>query len=211
MPDHGARVLWQACQAKIIYAGTSEPELCQLIEDLCGYVKVRGPDEHHYTHRGELRRRPASTEIRVLPMAAIRQLPPGRAVVLQGTAPPVIVRTEQYWRRADYRAWHRTGHPPDLPEPARHAPTRQAPARAARAGRAPGGPTGWPHLSGDQRTDRPHLPRSAGRASSVPGAASRAPDTASRTRPDRAPRPQRPARPAPWDQAAPRTGADEQP
>ena len=131
MPDHGARVLWQACQAKIIYAGTSEPELCQLIEDLCGYVKVRGPDEHHYTHRGELRRRPASTEIRVLPMAAIRQLPPGRAVVLQGTAPPVIVRTEQYWRRADYRAWHRNWPPA--------GPAGTGPARADPAGARPGG------------------------------------------------------------------------
>ncbi len=202
--DHGARVLWQACQTKIIYAETSEPELCQLIEDLCGYARVRGPDEHHYTHRGELRRRPTTTDIRVLPMAAVRQLPSGRAVVIQGTAPPVIVRTEQYWRRADYHAWHRTGHRLDLPKPARHAPARQAPS----------GPPGWPHLRGDQHGNRPGLPRttpSAGRASPAPGGANRAPGTARQPRPGPAPRPQRPARPAPWDQTARRTGADDQP
>jgi hypothetical protein len=208
--DHGARVLWQACQTKIIYAGTSEPELCQLIEDLCGYVKVRGPDEHHYTHRGDLRRRPTSTDIRVLPMAAIRQLPAGRAVVLQGTAPPVIVRTERYWRRADYRAWRRTGRRVDLPGPAAQPPGRAVP------GRLPAGsPPRWPHhLHSDPPGDRAGLPRatrSPGRAGSMPGAAARTPGTTGRPRPGPGPWPQRPARPAPWDQAAPGTGADDQP
>jgi type IV secretory pathway TraG/TraD family ATPase VirD4 len=205
--DHGARVLWQACQSKIIYAGTSEPELCQLIEDLCGYVKVRGPDEHHYTYRGELRRRPASTDIRVLPMAAIRQLPPGRAVVIQGTAPPVIVRTEQYWRRADYRAWHRAGRRVDLPAPAAQPPGRPAP------GRVPAGsPPRWPHLRSDPPDDGTGLPRTGrppGRAGTVPGAAARAPGPGTQLRPRPVPWPQRPARPAPWDQAAPSTGADD--
>jgi type IV secretion system protein VirD4 len=207
--DHGARVLWQACQAKIIYAGTSEPELCQLVEDLCGYVKVRGPDEHHYTYRGELRRRPASADIRVLPMAAIRQLPPGRAVVIAGTAPPVIVRAEQYWRRADYRAWRRSGHRPDLPEPAARPPGRPVPRPVPAQS-----PPRWPHLHGDQHGDSPspaRAARSPGRAGTVPGAASRTADAVRRPRPGPAPWPQRPARPAPWDQAAPGAGADDQP
>jgi type IV secretion system protein VirD4 len=204
--DNGARVLWQACQSKIIYAGTSEPELCRLIEDLCGYVKVRGPDEHHYTYKGELRRRPTATDIRVLPMAAIRQLPPGRAVVLQGTASPVIVRTERYWRRADYRAWHRHGGQADLPAPAAQPPGRPVPGRLTA-----GSPPRWPHPPGD----RPGLPwtapRSPGQAGTVPGAAARTPGTPARPRSGPAARPQRPARPAPWDPAPPSTGTDDHP
>lgn len=50
--EHGAAVLWQAAKAKIIYTATSEPELCQMVEDLCGTVRVRGPDDWRYTRTG---------------------------------------------------------------------------------------------------------------------------------------------------------------
>lgn len=184
--EHGAAVIWQACKTKVIYTGTSELELCQMVQELCGYVRVRGPDEIGYSWRGTLRRRPTSAEIPVLPVASVRQLPPGRAVVIQGSAPPTIVRTEQVWRRADYRAWRRSGHSPDLPGPldqvtAEPMPYLLAPAEqwppappdelAARRGR-----TSWPETGPGETRDR--------------GGSSQRPVSG---RP-----PEPPSRPAPW-------------
>jgi len=110
----GAEALWQACDVKIVHTWSTEDALCRLLEAACGLVRVRtrtpAPGRGTAGHPGEAHEyRP------VLPYAAVRQLPPGRAVVIRGGAPPVIVRTEQGWRRADTRRHARRGGQPILP------------------------------------------------------------------------------------------------
>jgi type IV secretion system protein VirD4 len=198
--EHGALVIWQACKCKVIYTGTSEPELCTMVEDLCGRVRVRGIDEFRYSRRGQLRRRPTREEIPVLPMAAVRQLPPGRAVVIQGSAPPTVVLTERVWRRADYKEWRRRGAPLDLPAPAEH--TEPVPTPALGTSR-PGMGRRWP---GDELAARRGDPPAPGTG---PDQAGEEPaGTATGTGgPGAQPPPRPPARPAPWQHPPPPGGS----
>jgi len=201
--EHGALVIWQACKCKVIYTGTSEPQLCQMVQDLCGYVRVRGPDDFRYSRGGRLRRRPTSSEVPVLPMASVRQLPPGRAVVIQASAPPTIVRTEQVWRRADYRAWRRGGHVLDLPAPLERVVPAPMPDLLV-----PAGVPRWPQVPADELAARrnragPAQPRGMSAGGARPAAEggteeAEAPGTDA-PRLARPPRP--PSRPAPWDQS----------
>jgi type IV secretion system protein VirD4 len=131
----GAAVIWQCCKTKIIFGGTSEDELAGLAERACGTVRVRTTEGDHS------RRRRGHEEIPLLPAAALRMLPPDRAVVIQGRAEPVIVRIEQARRRADCKRQQAGSIPAVLPVPATrqvpavrpgpgalsHAPARQAP------------------------------------------------------------------------------------
>jgi type IV secretory pathway TraG/TraD family ATPase VirD4 len=111
--EDGAAVIWQCCKTKVIYGATSEDELCAMTERACGTVRVRT------TERDDGRVRRGHEEVPLLPAAALRMLPAGRAVVIQGRAAPVIVRVEQVRRRADYkRQRSRGGHRVALPGPA---------------------------------------------------------------------------------------------
>lgn len=87
------------------------------------------------------------TDLLLLPAAALCMLPPGRAVVIQGRAAPVIVRLEQARHRADYKRQQPRPGPAALPGPA----SRQLPADApALPGRPPAGPA-----APDELTPRP--------------------------------------------------------
>jgi type IV secretion system protein VirD4 len=99
----GAETIWQACDVKLIYCGSGEHGLGPRVEQACGTVRLRGPDDVTYAPDGKARRRPTWTTEPVLPAAVMLQLPAGRAIVIQGHSKPVIVRTEQYWNRADIR------------------------------------------------------------------------------------------------------------
>ncbi len=103
--DDGAAVIWQCCKTKVIYGATSEDELAAMTERACGTVRVRT------TGPGEGRVQRGHEEIPLLPAAALRMLPAGRAVVIQGRAAPVIVRVEQVRRRADYKRQQAHGIP----------------------------------------------------------------------------------------------------
>jgi type IV secretion system protein VirD4 len=105
----GAAVIWQCCKTKVIFGATSEDELCAMVERACGTVRVRT------TERGEGGVRRGHDEVPLLPAAALRMLPAGRAVVIQGRAAPVIVRVEQVRRRADYKRHQPSSHPAALP------------------------------------------------------------------------------------------------
>jgi type IV secretory pathway TraG/TraD family ATPase VirD4 len=93
----GAAVIWQCCKTKVIYGATSEDELGALVERACGTIRVRTAVREPGGWRRE------HEEVPLLPTAALRMLPAGRAVVIQGRAAPVIVRIEQARRRADYK------------------------------------------------------------------------------------------------------------
>jgi hypothetical protein len=110
--EDGAAVIWQCCKTKVIYGATSEDELCAMVERACGSVRVRTTEREN----GRLRR--GHEEIPLLPAAALRMLPAGRAVVIQGRAAPVIVRVEQARRRADYKRHQSSSAPGVLPGPA---------------------------------------------------------------------------------------------
>jgi type IV secretory pathway TraG/TraD family ATPase VirD4 len=98
--EQGAAVIWQCCKTKVIYGATSEDELCTLTERACGTIRVRTAG------REPGRSRHGQEEIPLLPAAALRMLPAGRAVIIQGRAAPAIVRIEQARRRADYKRHH---------------------------------------------------------------------------------------------------------
>jgi type IV secretion system protein VirD4 len=115
--DHGAAVIWQSCRTKVIFAGTSENKLCQMAEDACGKVRLRGIDDWRYTRTGKPRRRPSFEDVPVLPHSDLIQLPEGHAVVIQGSAKPTIVRTEQFWHRRDVKMARRHHGPISLPVP----------------------------------------------------------------------------------------------
>lgn len=102
--EHGAATLWQSADVKVIYCESTEDQLCRLVEQACGQVRVRP--------RGG--KEPAALEP-VLPYAVLREMPKGRAVVLQGGSPPVIVRTERNWERSDVRKAARRGDRHNLP------------------------------------------------------------------------------------------------
>ena len=201
--ERGAMVIWQACKCKVIYTGTSEPDLCRMVEDLCGRVRVRGLDDFRYSRRGKLRRRPTREEIAVLPMATVRQLPPGRAVVIQASAPPTIVLTERLWRRADYKDWLRHGTPLALPAPAQ----RVVPAPVPSLMVPPRTGTRWPGDDLAARRNRPgpgtakNAP--AGNSDSTegpgPGDGDGAGPAAPQAPPSGGRRPPPPSRPAPWE------------
>jgi type IV secretion system protein VirD4 len=110
--EDGAAVIWQCCKTKVIYGATSEDELCAMTERACGTVRVRT------TGRGEGGVRRGDEEVPLLPAAALRMLPAGRAVVIQGRAAPVVVRVEQARRRADYKRQHARSQRAALPGPA---------------------------------------------------------------------------------------------
>ncbi len=121
----GAAVIWQCCKTKIVYGGTTEDELCAMTERACGTVRLRTTDRDH----GGVRR--GHEEIPLLPGAVLRMLPAGRAVVIQGRAAPVIIRTEQVRRRADFKQYQ----------------SRPTPRHAARPGQLSGAVPGSPRAS----------------------------------------------------------------
>jgi hypothetical protein len=108
-------------------------------------------------------------------------------VVLQGSAPPTIVRTERVWRRGDYRAWRRSGGALALPAPAQAKTAEPSPSLLAPAGRPQ-----WPGDGLAARRDRAQ-PRPA-----EPPPAASGDDGQAAMPPGPARPPQPPARPAPW-------------
>jgi type IV secretion system protein VirD4 len=141
----GAAIIWQCCKTKVIYGGTSEDELCTMTERACGTVRVRTAE----WESGRLRR--GHEDIPLLPPAALRMLPSGRAVVIQGRAAPVIVRVEQVRRRADYKRQHPRRRPAVLPASAPRGVAASTP-RALRDPAARTGPSALDELTA--RSDR---------------------------------------------------------
>ena len=113
--EAGAEVIWQACDVKLVYCNSSEDSLSRRIEQACGQVRLRGADEVLRGPDGTRQRRPTWAVEPVLPYAAVRTLPAGRAIVIRGGCKPVIIRTEQYWKRRDVRRLLRHGITPQLP------------------------------------------------------------------------------------------------
>jgi type IV secretion system protein VirD4 len=113
--EAGAEVIWQACDVKLVYCNSSEDSLSRRIEQACGQVRLRGADEVLRGPDGTRQRRQTWAVEPVLPYAAVRALPAGRAIVIRGGCKPLIVRTEQYWKRRDVRRLLRHGITPQLP------------------------------------------------------------------------------------------------
>jgi type IV secretory pathway TraG/TraD family ATPase VirD4 len=123
--DDGAAIIWQCCKTKVIYGATSEDALAAMVERACGTVRVRTVAREP----GGIRR--GHEEIPLLPAAALRMLPAGRAVVIQGRAAPVIVRVEQARRRADYKRQQARALPATLPAPRTMPAIRPGPSHPA--------------------------------------------------------------------------------
>lgn len=122
--EHGAETIWQSSDAKIIYSHTTESELCRRVEAACGQVRVKRPGS-----RARGSGQPGGITVTwenqpVLPAAVLRELPGGRAIVIQGGSRPVVVRPEKYWRRRDVRRFARAGGQTGLPA----APAPEIPA-----------------------------------------------------------------------------------
>jgi type IV secretion system protein VirD4 len=133
----GAETIWQACDVKLIHAGSSEEALSRKVSDACGEVRAGsrgGQAADQY--------RPA------LPFADLRTLPRGRAVVIRSGTGPVIVRTEEYWRRRDVRHFARRGGTPLLPSAPQARPAEPIPSLLSPPAPAPLEAAGsWPAAS----------------------------------------------------------------
>nr|WP_278247179.1 TraM recognition domain-containing protein [Thermostaphylospora chromogena] len=108
---HAADTLWQTATCKVLMSGCSEDALLRRVSTLCGRTSV--VTGHVERHDG--RRRPVRELVDVMPPDAVRRLPAGYALVILDNARPTIVRTERVWKRADHRAWRRSGPPLLLP------------------------------------------------------------------------------------------------
>ncbi|GII59416.1 hypothetical protein Pth03_78050 [Planotetraspora thailandica] len=109
--EKGAETIWQTAGAKVIMAGASEPDLLTRVSQLCGkvYIKVRDHRERDGT------KTPVQDYVDVMAPGDVRRLPPGRAILILDAALPTIIRTEQVWKRADVKAWAKSGEPIRLP------------------------------------------------------------------------------------------------
>jgi len=122
-----AAALWQSCRSKMVFGGTTEDALLEATSKLCGQVRLRGEDQVQVDRRGETRKQKTFETVDVLPYNQVRRLPPRRAVVINDTAKPTIVTTEDVGKRADYKEWRRRGEPIALPTPTTRAvPTPHA-------------------------------------------------------------------------------------
>jgi len=181
----GAAIVWQCCKSRVVYGATAEDELCALVERACGTVRVRTTEHHD----GERRHR--HEDVPKLPAATLRELPAGRAVVIQGRARPVIVRVERVSRRADAKTHARHGAPAALPVPPRRTVPEPEPSLLA----PPPGPGQWPQAGPPDelaaRRDRHHGGQPGdGDNGSEPGSG------------PAAPRPRPPSRRPPWERPA---------
>jgi type IV secretion system protein VirD4 len=93
----GARVIMDTSGAKIWLPGISDTATLNAASTLCGSAAVRERGQHHHS------RHPVMTP------EMIRQLPPGRALVIRGGYSPVIVRLPMCWKDSLYRTASRTG------------------------------------------------------------------------------------------------------
>ncbi|MGR6924537.1 type IV secretory system conjugative DNA transfer family protein [[Actinomadura] parvosata] len=122
--EHGATTIWNNCKAKMLFGATSDPHDLKVMSDLAGEITlpyrektVDSSGKPYYTRRWET--------VPVLPPDHARRLPTWRALVVRRNATPTIVRTEQVWKRADYKRWKtKDGTIPFLPlTPTPPAPT----------------------------------------------------------------------------------------
>jgi type IV secretion system protein VirD4 len=100
--EHGAATIMNNAGAVIIYGATSDKDLrthSTLIGDREERVITRD-------HRGKVISE-TTHRVPIFSPAQLAQLPKFRAVVLCAGMPPVIGKTERYWKRADYRALQR--------------------------------------------------------------------------------------------------------
>jgi len=109
--DHGRQIVLDTSSVKIFLPGITDTTTLQAASVLCGQAswKVRGQD--------------FATRFDVAAPDMIRQLPAGFALVIRGSAAPVIARLPRAWRNRSYRRTRRLHlEPPlELPHPTRWA------------------------------------------------------------------------------------------
>ncbi|WP_192808973.1 type IV secretory system conjugative DNA transfer family protein [Actinomadura montaniterrae] len=123
---HGAEALWGSSKMKIIGAGVTETAVLERMSKLIGKTDVREPDEITYDSRGRQVKRPRWTEVDIAPVADIRAIPSGKALVLRSTASaPTIITLTALRRLREFKRWVKAGRPVeglvDVPE--RELPT----------------------------------------------------------------------------------------
>jgi len=168
----GAATLWQTCRTRVVWGGTSEHKLGEIVQQACGTARVRESewgdrqvqDGDKGLAAGRRRRLHRHEDMTVMPASALQQMPRDRAVVMQSHARPVIVRPEKVRHRADVRDAARSGLSDPVPLPAERLVPEQASATSfpgAAGGGEPGLGTarGWPSGA---TLPRPQPPREQG-------------------------------------------------
>jgi type IV secretory pathway TraG/TraD family ATPase VirD4 len=113
----GAATIWQTAACKMIFTGTSETDLLQMVEKACGKVRLRTHTEYQYDARGKRHPQHRYERVDVLPASEARMIPPGRAIVILDAGRPTILRTEAVWNRRDFKEWAKSGKQVMLPAP----------------------------------------------------------------------------------------------
>ena len=101
--QHGAAAITNNAGAVVIFGGTKDDGDLRAHSTLIGDREERVITRDHHgkvisetTHR-----------VPIFSPAQLAQLPPFRVVVIRRGLPPVIGKTERYWKRPDYRAVQR--------------------------------------------------------------------------------------------------------
>jgi type IV secretion system protein VirD4 len=120
----GADALWGAATCKVLFSGISEDEVCERASKLAGKVRLLDDPEEMHDRQGNMRRQRRRTPVDVLPPDAVRSIPHGHAIVIQGDAKKItLVQVESIYDRKEYKAWEKAGSEVILVE----APRRQIP------------------------------------------------------------------------------------
>ena len=101
--QHGGAAITNNAGAVVIFGGTKDEQ------DLRAHSMLIGDREERVITRDHHGKVISETTHRVpiFSPAQLAQLPPFRVVVIRRGLPPVIGKTERYWKRADYRAVQR--------------------------------------------------------------------------------------------------------
>ena len=93
----GARTIMDTAGVKVFLPGVTDPDTLTMASKLCGQAAYR---EHGTEH---------ASRHDVMTADMIRQLPPGRALVLRGGLAPVITRLPMAWKDRLYKSALRSG------------------------------------------------------------------------------------------------------
>jgi type IV secretory pathway TraG/TraD family ATPase VirD4 len=133
----GAQAVLDTCGVKAWLPGITDPATLRTASELCGQACFTEREHGGRYYGSRYRRQRYRIWHDVMTAHMIRQLPAGHALIIRGSAAPVIARLRAAWKDRHY---HATRHQPPAPEP---------PAGPGLPGRPgwPPGPPGDPPLA----------------------------------------------------------------
>lgn len=99
--ETGASTIWNNAAWTLVLAGLKDTSDLKVISDLCGEREHRRTVTNHGANG--ITRSESVTDVPVMSVAAVRQLPKRRILAIYRGQPPVVVKVAKSWRRRDVR------------------------------------------------------------------------------------------------------------